>query len=442
MPGLVNVCPTHALTKQYIAFTPTAQLFLMADKNKKQQAKKQTQKEEPQGPGISGLFNVPPTYFLPGTIGDVGAVAIDYPTMRAEPWDQTVAPIAAPLSPQGEIFAAPLADAPSQFATGQQWKDLYDLMATETDVYRKYLQDTHQLADTYFPPIVATNQVPPDLRDASAWYDRAQEKVFLPLYQSGYEGGRYMDVGPTVRTLPSGATQEFVPVITNARNPKMSIRMDMSPLPHEIGHYYDFTGAPVATTSPNDLSKKMSWAYYDQPGLTPWDYIFRNLSSAVDSDESEPGQQSWFMKGEAPPAKINVPAEMFADYFRKALQAGVGLDLPRLFEIYGGKSPVSIQPDGPVNKPEPLTPEELASRQSEIAAAYESARNQADIINQSARGMPNAKRREMWPYLFESVANIAANAPSYETQESMQPALTEEAKQFLYWLFTRGYTPR
>lgn len=404
---------------------------------------KRKQQEEPQGPGISGIFNVPPTYYLPGTIGDVGAVGIDYATMRAEPWNQTAAPIPTPSSPQGEILAAPPGAVPaSQFATGQQWKDLYDLMATEVDVYRKYLKDTHQLADTYFPPIVATNQVPSDLKDASAWYDRAQKKVFLPLYQTGYESGSYMDVGPTVRTLPSGATQEFVPVITSARNPKMSIRMDMSPLPHEIGHYYDFTGSPVAPASPNDLGKKMSWAYYDQPGLTPWDYIFRNITGAIESGESEPGQQSWFLQGGAPPAKIDVPAEMFADYFRKALQAGVGLDQARLFEIYGGKPPVSIQPEGPVNKPEPLTPEERATRQSEIATAYESAGNEADIINQAAREMPDAKRREKWPYLFESVANIAANAPSYETQESMQPALTEEAKQFLHWLFTRGYTPR
>lgn len=398
---------------------------------------KRKQQEEPQGPGISGLFNVPPTYYLPGTIGDVGAVAIDYPTMRAEPWNQTAAPIPTPSSPQGEIFAAPPgADAP-QFATGQQWKDLYDLMATETDVYRKYLQDTHQLAEDYFPPIVATNQLDPRVPGtASGWYEPKQKKVYIPLYQSGYEAGEYMNAGPTVRTLPSGSTQEFVPVITSARNPKQSIRMDMSPIPHEIGHYYDMTGAPAP-----DINQ-MSWAYYDQPGLTPWDYVLRNLTSNIRPEQATGDEQSWFLEGGSPPAQIDVPAEMYADYFRKALQAGVGLDQARLFDIYGGKSPVSIQTEGPIRRPERLTPAQTARRQSEIATAYESAGNEADLLNEDARRMPSAKRTESWPYVFDAVANLAQNAPSPETQQAMQPALTEEAKQFLYWLFTRGYTPR
>ncbi len=353
--------------------------------------------------------------------------------MRAEPWNQTAAPIPTPSSPQGEIFAAPPgADAP-QFATGQQWKDLYDLMATETDVYRQYLQDTHELADTYFPPIIATNQMDPRVGgNASGWFDPKVDSVFIPLREGGYEGGDYYDVGPTVRTLPSGATQQFVPVITSARNPKMSIRMDMSPIPHEIGHYYDRTGAPAPDVD------QMSWSYYNQPGPTPWDYVLRNLSGVVRPGQAAGKGQSWFMGGGAPPTRTDVPAEMFADYFRKALQAGVGLDINRLYDAH----PVSIQTEGPVRKPERLTPEQSASRQREINAAYESAGNEADILNQAARKMPNAKRTESWPYVFDAVANLSKNAPSPEAQQAMQPALTEEAKQFLYWLFTRGYTPR
>lgn len=398
---------------------------------------KRKQQEEPQGPGISGLFNVPPTYFLPGTIGDVGAVAIDYPTMRAEPWNQTAAPIPTPSSPQGEILAAPPgADAP-QFATGQQWKDLYDLMATETDVYRKYLKDTHDIGGEYFPMIVAANQMDPRLQtEASGWYDPRQQKVFIPLTQGGYESGEYMDVGPTVQQTPSGASQQFVPVVTSARNPKMSIRMDMSPIPHEIGHYYDYTGGPA------DDIDTMSWGYYNQPGVSPWDYIFRNMTGTIRPEQATGDEQSWFMSGGAPPAGINVPAEMYAEFFRKALQAGVGLDQSRLSELYGGKSPVSMQSGEAPRKQPRLTPQQSARRKSEEATALESAGNEADILNQAIRGMPNASSTESWPYVFDAVTELAQNAPSPATQQAMQPALTEEAKNFLYWLFTRGYNPR
>lgn len=398
---------------------------------------KRKQQEEPQGPGISGLFNVPPTYYLPGTIGDVGAVAIDYPTMRAEPWNQTAAPIPTPSSPQGEIFAAPPGAVPaSQFATGQQWKDLYDLMATETDVYRKYLKDTHDLGEFYFPPIVATNQVPSNLGDASAWYDTQKKKVFVPLYSGGYDAGDYMSVGPTVRQLAAGASEEFIPVVTSARNPKMSIRMDMSPIPHEIGHYYDFTGAPTKDES------QMSWSYYDSSGLNPWDYILRNMASTIRPEETSRGKQGWFLGGEFSPSEVDVPAEMYAEYFRKALQAGVGLDIDRLRAMYGDNPPVSVQPIGPVIKPANLTPEQSARRQEEIDKAYQSAATGADAISEAARKSPQAELRQRLPDISRAVKELSKNAPSMATQRAMQPALTEEAKQFLYWLFTRGYTPR
>lgn len=398
---------------------------------------KRKQQEEPQGPGISGLFNVPPTYFLPGTIGDVGAVAIDYPTMRAEPWNQTAAPIPTPSSPQGEILAAPPgADAPSQFATGQQWKDLYDLMATETDVYRKYLQDTHQLAGDYFPPIVATNQVPSNLASASAWYSPTQKKVFLPLMKGGYEAGQYMDVGPTVRRTALGGSQEYTPVITSARNPKVSINMDMSPLPHEIGHYYDMTGSEVGPDS------QMSWPTQG-PGIGTgaWDYILGNVAGNIRPEQAPLGKgQSWF---HAHKPDLDIPAEMFAEYFAKAMRSGVGLDYERLSKMYGGKSPVSFQAEDPVPA-ETLTPSQKLERQRSIDKALKSASTEADVLAEKAKTLDKLgfTQWEGWPYIFDAVSRVAENAPSPETQQAMQPALTEEAKNFLYWLFTRGYNPR
>lgn len=400
--------------------------------------RKQQDEMAPNGPGIAGIFNEAPLYYLPGTVGDVGAVAIDYPTMRAEPWNQTAAPIPIPSSPQGEILAAPSgADAP-QFATGQEWKDLYNLMATETDVYRKYLGDLHQLAGQYFPTVVAANQMDPRLKsEASGWYDLKQKKVFIPLTKGGYEAGEYMDVGPTsINTNPNGVAQyeNFIPVITSARNPKMSIRMDLSPIPHEVGHYYDFTGAPA------DDINQMSWAYYSQPSMTPWDYILRNMSGVLRPEQATGDEQSWFLDGGAPPPGIDVPAEMFADYFKKALQAGVGLDYNRLSGLYGGKPPVKLQRAVGQEFTTPLPP----TRDVDLGppTAYEAAGNEADRLNAAARRTPNAGPDKNWPPVFDAVANLAESLPTPEAQQAMRPELTDQAREFLYWLFTRGYTPR
>lgn len=393
---------------------------------------KRKQQEEPQGPGISGLFNVPPTYYLPGTIGDVGAVAIDYPTMRAEPWNQTAAPIPTPSSPQGEIFAAPPgADAPFQFAIGQEWKDLYDLMATETDVYRKYLQDTHQLADTYFPPIVATNQVPARLGEVAAWYDPNQKKVYVPLRAGGYDAGEYMDVGPIAVRYKSSAGDiaELQPAIRSARNPKNEINIRTSPIPHEIGHYYDWTGAPD-----DQEYDTMSWSYYPELGLNPWDYILRNMAGSLRPEQAPTGSddQSWFHSDNP---RISMPSEMFAEYFGKALTSGIALDENRLNEIYGGKSPVTVWYDSM----DPATPQPVRNEVAQ-ALALKTAEDLADKLNSIAKSSPDhADSRE---HIVNAVSMLGRQIPAKQVQRAMQPALTEEAKQFLYWLFTRGYTPR
>jgi hypothetical protein len=401
--------------------------------------RKQQDEMAPNGPGIAGIFNEAPTYYLPGTPGDVGALAIDYPTMRAEPWSQTAAPIFTSPSPQGEVLAAPLGAPASDMALGNEWKDLYSLMGNEIDVYRKYLKDFHDLGGQYFPKITATSVIPSDLEGAGGWYDPKTTNITIPLYSGGYSGGDYMDVGPTVRQTPTGGYEQAVPVITNPNNPKMSIRMDMSPIPHEIGHYYDFTGAPVED---ND---HMSWAYYNRGEQNPWDYILTNMSGTLRPEQATGDEQSWFMSGGAPKrgrsSYYDVPVEMFADYFRKALTAGVLNDIDRINKLYDGKSPVTIQSDQP--SPAPLKGGDKRGDRYEsgVATAREAAANEADRLNTQAKNSPNAPPAKTWPKVFDAVANLAESVPPVDTQARMRPMLTDQAREFLYWLFTRGYNP-